>query len=210
MPLLKRSCDRSKAINACSRLADAAKSIVTKYPDLDCVFLNSGTQTPIRLSRPAEVDLGAFHREINTNFTSLVDLSLKFLPCLLEKPFPTALVFTGSLIALVPAVTVPAYSASKAALSAFVDCLRRQNQGKSTKIIEIWPPAVQSKLPLFNDMILFSHLGSWNSPADRFQPSFTTTWVRKEAGPWACPSTNSSSRRGRSFRRVLTTSLWVL
>ena len=125
-----------------------ANRIVNKYTDLDCVFLNSGVQSQIRLLKPSEVDLDAFHHEIGTNFSRLVDLSIKFLPHLLSKPFPTALVFTGSLLALVPAVTMPAYSASKAALSAYIYCLRRQHEGSSTKIIEIWPPMVQSRFSL--------------------------------------------------------------
>ncbi|KAK4041539.1 hypothetical protein C8A01DRAFT_14718 [Parachaetomium inaequale] len=120
--------------------------IVTDYPDLDCVFLNAGRQHQVRLSRPAEVDLDAFHAEMGTNFSRLVDLSVKFLPHLLQKPFPTALVVTGSLIAAVPAVAVPAYSASKAALNAFVCCLRRQYRGTNTRIIEVWPPLVQTEI----------------------------------------------------------------
>ncbi|KAH7111119.1 hypothetical protein B0J11DRAFT_599019 [Dendryphion nanum] len=122
------------------------QGIVNKYPDLDCVFLNSGFQSQVRLSKPAEVDLDAFHQEVTTNFSRLVDLSMKFLPHLLLKPFPTALVITGTLLALVPAVTMPAYSASKVAMNAYIYCLRRQNQESNTKIIEIWPPVVQTEL----------------------------------------------------------------
>lgn len=124
------------------------------YPDLDCVWLNSGTQHPIRLSQPEAVDLGVFHTEIATNFSRLVDLSIKFLPHLLRKPHPTALVVTGTLLALIPAVTVPAYSASKAALNAFMMCLRRQHQGASTRIIEVWPPATQSTSSFLLPMLL--------------------------------------------------------
>ncbi|KAK4239142.1 hypothetical protein C8A03DRAFT_32823 [Achaetomium macrosporum] len=133
-------------INDTAGLDAFVESIVSKYPDLDCVFLNSGVQSQIKLSRPAEVDLDAFHQEVNTNFHRLVDLSIKFLPHLLGKPSPTALVITNSLLSQVPACLMPAYSASKAALNAFVYCLRRQNRGASTKIIEIWPPAVQTEL----------------------------------------------------------------
>ncbi|KAL2171142.1 hypothetical protein VTG60DRAFT_3657 [Thermothelomyces hinnuleus] len=104
------------------------EGVVAQYPDLDCVFLNSGVQ----------------HQEMSTNFNRLVDLSIKFLPHLQRKRDPTALVFTGSVLAAIPGVTVPAYSASKAALNAYIMCLRRQNKGSATKIIEIWPPAVQS------------------------------------------------------------------
>jgi short-subunit dehydrogenase involved in D-alanine esterification of teichoic acids len=128
--------------------------IVSKYPDLDCVFLNTGKQSMVRLSKPAEVDLDAFHDEMNTNFSRLVDLSVKFLPHLQQKPFPTSLVVTGTLIAVVPAVLMPAYSASKAALNAFVYCLRRQYEGSNIKIIEIWPPAVQSKPALSRKPVL--------------------------------------------------------
>lgn len=117
-----------------------------EYPDLDCVVLNSGMQQMIRLSRPAEVDLDAFHHEINTNFTSVVNLAVKFSAVLLAKTTPTALIVTGTHLSIVPAVTMPAYSSSKAALHAFMDCLRRQNQGKNCKFIEISAPLVQSEL----------------------------------------------------------------
>lgn len=119
--------------------------MTNEYPDLDSVFLNSGVQSIIRLSKPAEVDLDAFHNEMNTNFTSIVNLAVKFSAVLLAKSYPTALAVTGTHISIVPAVAMPAYSSSKAALRAFMDCLRRQNQGKSCKFIEISAPAVQSK-----------------------------------------------------------------
>ncbi|KAH7141044.1 hypothetical protein EDB81DRAFT_692650 [Dactylonectria macrodidyma] len=127
-------------------LSAFVNGIVEQYPDLDCVFLNSGTQSQVRLSNPTDVDLDAFHQEVSTNFNRLVDLSIKFLPHLQKKPSPNALIITGSLLAHIPAVTMPAYSASKAALTAYVDCLRRQNVGSPTKIIEVWPPVVQTEL----------------------------------------------------------------
>ncbi|KAK5987331.1 Serine 3-dehydrogenase [Cladobotryum mycophilum] len=120
--------------------------VVKDYPDLDSVFLNSGIQGPVRLSKPAEVDLDAFHGQIDTNFTSLVNLSIKFLPHLQAKGYPTSLIVTGTHISLVPAITLSAYSASKAALRAFFDCLRRENQGSNVRFIEISPPMVQSEM----------------------------------------------------------------
>lgn len=101
------------------------------------------------LNKPAEVDLDAFHNEVNTNFTSFVNLSIKFLSHLLGKGIPASLIYTGTHVSLVPAVNLPAYSSSKAASGAFFECLRRQNQGSNVKFIEISPPAVQSEwLPL--------------------------------------------------------------
>lgn len=52
---------------------------------------------------------------------------------------------TGSNVAIVPASTLPAYSASKAALNVFTLCLRDQLRNTSVKIIEISPPQVQSE-----------------------------------------------------------------
>lgn len=126
-------------------MCEISYRVLDQAPDLDCVFLNAGVQSMKRLSRTAEFDLAGFHNEININFTSLVNLAVKFLPHLQAKATPTGLIFTGSHFAMVPAVILPAYSASKAALTAFVDCLREQNRHKSTKIIEIYPPAVQCK-----------------------------------------------------------------
>ncbi|KAG7081114.1 short-chain dehydrogenase reductase family [Colletotrichum scovillei] len=126
-------------------LDDFVKRVVDEFPDLDCVFINSGIQSQIKLSEPSSVDLDAFREEINVNFLSVVDMSVKFLPRLQEKAMPTSLIITGTHLALIPAVTLPAYSASKAALHAFVYSLRQQLQGSSTKIIEIWPPLVQSQ-----------------------------------------------------------------
>ncbi|KAI9683494.1 MAG: hypothetical protein M1822_006034 [Bathelium mastoideum] len=128
---------------------DKFVSDVTKqYPDLDCVFLNAGTQSQINLAQPAKVDLKNFHDEININFNSFVDISMKFLPFLMNKNSPSGIIFTGTHLAIVPAAPLPAYSASKAALSSFILCLRAQleAQNSQVKIVEILPPLVQTEL----------------------------------------------------------------
>ncbi|KAL6864055.1 hypothetical protein J3F83DRAFT_744436 [Trichoderma novae-zelandiae] len=121
--------------------------VVQTYPDLDCVFLNSGTQSQAKLTRPEEIDLDVFHRDFEVNYTSIVNLTLRFLPHLQKKDYPTALIVTGSTLAVIPAFVMPSYSASKAALKAFIESLRRQHRGVSQiKFIEILPPAVQTDL----------------------------------------------------------------
>lgn len=121
-------------------------SVVQTYPDLDCVFLNSGTQSRPNLTESEEIDLEAFHYDFQVNYTSIVNLILRFLPHLQKKDYPTALIVTGSTLAVIPAFVLPSYSASKAALKAFFESVRRQYQGVSKiKFIEILPPAVQSK-----------------------------------------------------------------
>ena len=63
-----------------------------EHRDVDCVFMNAGTQSQVNLAQPDKVDVPAFHAEIATNFSSFVDLSLKFLPFLLEKTTKTSLI----------------------------------------------------------------------------------------------------------------------
>ena len=52
---------------------------------------------------------------------------------------------TGSNLAIIPAAILPAYSASKAALNAFVLCLRDQLRATNVQVVELSPPPVQSK-----------------------------------------------------------------
>jgi short-subunit dehydrogenase involved in D-alanine esterification of teichoic acids len=53
---------------------------------------------------------------------------------------------TTSNLAITPLVRCAGYSASKAALHAFILCLREQVQGEQLKIVELYPPAVQTEL----------------------------------------------------------------
>ncbi|KAK8043185.1 hypothetical protein PG994_013668 [Apiospora phragmitis] len=133
---------------------------ITEHGSID-VFVKSAT----RLSRPLEFDLAQFHHEVNVNFISNVDLMIKFLPHLQEKPYPTGLIVTGTHLALVPAATMAAYSASNAALTAFVDCSRAQNRHKSTKIIEMYPPVVQTEL---HDWMGIENGRALGMPVDEF------------------------------------------
>lgn len=67
-------------------------TVTTTYPDLDCVFLNAGIQTLFDFTKPNQVDLAAFHREMNVNFTSFVNMSTAFLPFLQSKQSATSII----------------------------------------------------------------------------------------------------------------------
>ncbi|KAL4931699.1 oxidoreductase, short-chain dehydrogenase/reductase family [Aspergillus undulatus] len=121
-----------------------ARSVMTKSPDIDCIFFNAGVQKPYDVAE--QFDLASFHNEVKVNFTSFVDLTHALLPYLKKNPDPTAFIFTGSNISIVPAATLPAYSASKVALNAFTLCLREQLRHSNTRVIEISPPPVQTEL----------------------------------------------------------------
>ncbi|KAH7068429.1 hypothetical protein BKA63DRAFT_495071 [Paraphoma chrysanthemicola] len=163
-------------VNDTAGLETFVNKVTTEHPALDCVFLNSGIQSQIRLSRPAEVNLTAFHEEMNTNFNRLVDISMKFLPHLLAKGYPTAIVFTGSLLSQVPAVTMPTYSASKAALTAYVHCLRRQLAESNVKIVEVWPPVVRTEL---HDYMGADRRRAMGMPVSEFVEK---TWPQLQSG----------------------------
>ncbi|KAG9858248.1 hypothetical protein KCV05_g773, partial [Aureobasidium melanogenum] len=122
------------------------KDVTTTYPDLDCVHLNSGFQRMMDLSRPEEIDLEVFHAQINTNFSCVVDMAIKFLPFLKSKATETGLIFTSSNLGTVPAAPLPAYCASKAALDSFILALREKMRDTSVKVIELSLPAVQTEL----------------------------------------------------------------
>ncbi|EXJ59037.1 hypothetical protein A1O7_06468 [Cladophialophora yegresii CBS 114405] len=141
------------------------QNVTNTYPDLDCVFLNAGVQRPFDLAKPEMVDLAAFHSEIEVNFSSFVDLTMKFLPFLQNKDTETSLIFTGSNLAIVPAAMLPAYSASKAALNVFVLCLREQLKSSLVKVIELSPPPVQTELHDYMGADKGRKLGM---PVDRF------------------------------------------
>lgn len=51
-------------------------------PDIDCLFLNAGTQNPADFSKPETVDLAKFNAEMTINFTSYVALVHAFIPYL--------------------------------------------------------------------------------------------------------------------------------
>ena len=71
---------------------DTSFRVTAKHPELDCVILNAGQQHPVNLAEPAKTDVPRFHAEVDINFTCMVDLSLKFLPFLMDKKSKTALI----------------------------------------------------------------------------------------------------------------------
>ncbi|KAL9583098.1 MAG: hypothetical protein Q9203_005219, partial [Teloschistes exilis] len=150
--------------------------ITKEFPDLDCVFLNAGTQSPMDLTKPEKYDPNVFDNEISTNFNSIVDLTMKFLPFFQAKKSESSFIFTGSHIAVVPAAGLPAYCASKAALNSFVLSLRLQlaSAKSPVKIIEISPPVVKrSRLMNQSTAELHDYMGeekgrSMGMPVDIF------------------------------------------
>ncbi|KAF2438494.1 putative NADP(+)-dependent dehydrogenase [Karstenula rhodostoma CBS 690.94] len=122
------------------------ENAITQHPTIDAVFLNAGQQRRFNFASPSTVQLSQFNTEMTTNFTSFVALTHAFLPHLLASSSRTALIYTGTHISLVPGAPWPAYSASKAALDAFIQCIREQLRNTTVNILHISPPLVQSEI----------------------------------------------------------------
>ncbi len=67
-------------------------SVSRMFPDLDCIFLNAGTQRPYDFSKPEQIDLTEFNDEIKVNFLSFIALTHAFLPFLQRKASKTSLI----------------------------------------------------------------------------------------------------------------------
>ncbi|GIK07645.1 hypothetical protein Aspvir_003311 [Aspergillus viridinutans] len=118
-------------ISKLDAIPDFVKSVTSSHPDLDCVFVNSGIQ----------------RRSVFINYVSYVALAKEFLPFLIAtRDTPTSLIFTSSNLALVPILRCSNYCASKAALHHWILCLREQLKNTNIKVIEIFPPIVQTEL----------------------------------------------------------------
>jgi len=120
----------------------------SKHPDLDSVFLNAGIQRGFDFSKPETVDLSLLELEFRTNYFSYLHLTTAFTPFLQKQDKETSLIYTTSGLALTPLMRCPNYSASKAALHHMILVLREQLRAGpgNIKVIEIYPPAVQTEL----------------------------------------------------------------
>ncbi|KAJ5196586.1 Glucose/ribitol dehydrogenase [Penicillium cf. viridicatum] len=106
-------------VTVVGRRKQRLEEFVEKHGEEKASAMNyDGTQRKYDLTDPKDGDLSDFRAEMDVNFISYVTLTQEFTPFLLSN--------TTSLLALVPAPRIPAYSAAKAALNAFLYCLREQ------------------------------------------------------------------------------------
>jgi len=124
------------------------QDVTSKHPDLDSVFLNAGIQRGFDFSKPDTVNLSLIELEFRTNYISYLHLTTGFTPFLQKQNKETSFIYTTSGLALMPLMRCPNYSASKAALHHMILVLREQLRAGpgNIKVIEIFPPAVQTEL----------------------------------------------------------------
>ncbi|KAH6633047.1 short-chain dehydrogenase/ reductase-like protein [Boeremia exigua] len=135
-------------ITELEKIPKFVQDVTTEHPDLDSIFLNSGIQRGFDFSKPETVDLNLLELEFRTNYLSYMHLTMAFVPFLQKKDNETSLIYTTSGLALIPMTRCGNYCASKAALHHMILVLREQLKAGpgNIKVIEIFPPAVQTEL----------------------------------------------------------------
>ncbi|ETI28976.1 hypothetical protein G647_01428 [Cladophialophora carrionii CBS 160.54] len=126
-----------------------AENVTSTHPDVDCILFNSGIQRKTDFSDPDSIDVDTLILEMTTNYISHLALTKAFLPLFQKKGKAgkeSALIYVTSGLAMVPLTRAANYSSSKAAAHSFVLCLREQLKGSNIKVVELYPPAVQTEL----------------------------------------------------------------
>ncbi|HKS13850.1 MAG TPA: SDR family NAD(P)-dependent oxidoreductase [Pseudomonas sp.] len=116
-----------------ARMEEAAGSIQARFGDIDILVNNAGVLT---LERGETGVNDEVRRAMEVNLLAPWQLTARFLPALLRKR--GKVVNVSSLFALVNAPYVPAYAASKRAMSAYSDVLRMQYAGQ-LDIVTVFP-----------------------------------------------------------------------
>ncbi|KAI5481684.1 NAD(P)-binding protein [Pseudohyphozyma bogoriensis] len=114
-------------------------------------ILNAGTMKGMDFSKPEALDMGQMQAELNVNYVSPVHFLKEFITLYNATKTPATVAVVTSGLALVPLPRCPGYSASKAALRAFIMATRSQLQAADegtnfVSLVEILPPAVQTDL----------------------------------------------------------------
>lgn len=135
-------------ISNLDEIAKFAQQVTSDHPDLDSVFLNAGIQRGFDFAKPETVDMSVLELEFRTNYLSYMYLTTAFTPFLQKQSEATSFIYTTSGLALLPLPRCANYCASKAALHHMILVLREQLRSGpgDIRVIEIFPPAVQTEL----------------------------------------------------------------
>lgn len=117
--------------------------ITTDFPDLNILINNAGSAYYYDLvSGPKAWEKA--EDEMQTNYFSVIRLTEKLLPQLQQQE-SAAVVNVSSIVALVPGLRTPTYSASKAAVHAYTKVLRLALRNTGVRVFELMPPLVNTE-----------------------------------------------------------------
>ena len=127
-----------------SAITAFAETVKSQFPDLNVLINNAGMAGQEDYTADS-IDLTRAYSTIQTNITSVVQLSGALLPLLRAQPQSTLMVTTSGL-AFVPYPPGPVYSATKAFMHNWLDAIRVQLRKTSVEVLELAPPYVQTEL----------------------------------------------------------------
>lgn len=118
--------------------------VLAELPTLDVLVNNAGIMRNLDLNQPRE--LTDVTREIDVLLRGPIQMTQQFLPRLRARG-EALIVNVSSGLAFIPFAISPVYSAAKAGLHAFSQCLRVQLEGTGVRVVELAPPGTET--PLF-------------------------------------------------------------
>jgi len=118
--------------------------IKQKFPGLNMLMNNAGQAFLHNVSNSSEGEVFA-RKEMETNFFGVINLTTKLLPLLKTQP-EAAVINVSSIVAFAPGLSLPTYSASKAALHSYTQALRLSLASDTkVKVFELMPPLVDTE-----------------------------------------------------------------
>lgn len=121
-----------------------AEEVRTRFPELNVLINNAGIarrEDYLAETVDTEIPTGT----IQTNITSVVQLTAALLPTLRKQTEATLMVTTSGL-AFVAYPPGPVYAATKAFLHSWLDAVRMQLRKTNVEVLELVPPYVQTEL----------------------------------------------------------------
>ncbi len=118
--------------------------IKERFPALNVLINNAGIARPEDYSAE-HIETGTSRDIVQTNITSVVQITAALLPGLKAQPQATLMVTTSGL-AFVAFPHAPTYSATKAFMHNWLEALRFQLRSTNVEVLELAPPYVQTEL----------------------------------------------------------------
>jgi uncharacterized oxidoreductase len=118
--------------------------VTAEFPKLNILVNNAGIQQRVNLL--SATDSWSYYRqELTANVDAPLHLTMLLLPHLVEQE-QANIINVSSGLAMTPGAWVPIYSATKAALHSFTVSLRLQLAKTNIRVVEVFPPAVNTDL----------------------------------------------------------------
>jgi uncharacterized oxidoreductase len=118
--------------------------LTTNFPKLNILMNNAGRAILHKVSESTNGVVIA-REEMETNYFAVINLTSKLLP-VLRKSSEAAVINVSSIVAFAPGLSLPTYSASKAALHSYSQVLRLSlGLDSNVKVFEVMPPLVDTE-----------------------------------------------------------------